>query len=275
MNPYRIYRDEWSQALAEQAGAASYSTFVAMPFKDTFSYRAQEVLSGVIQRAAEVANEAKRAKRPFSEPVRVDTPMGASVITEEIVRGILRSHLFLADVTFQNPGVILEVGIALATKPGRQVILITQGSPSELHFDLRGNMVISYSPSGSVDAIAEAFISAANHFEEQLEYYVGKVAGRLSPDAMKALKWYGIVQQKNRANSLHSDDPGSYFAGDDGILRFELATRELRERDLLWTHWIVGAFPGGDAFGMHATELGWVLIGRFWPELSRTAFSKE
>ena len=71
--------------------------------------------------------------------------MGAAVITEEIILRILESHIFMADVTFENAGVLLETGIALGTKPNRQIILITQGSHGDLHFDLRNNHVISTS----------------------------------------------------------------------------------------------------------------------------------
>lgn len=91
MNPYRIYRDEWASALALQSRATEYSTFVAMPFGETFSYRSRDVLSRVIRKAASAANLDGTAKRAFARPDRVDTPMGATVITEEIVRGILNS----------------------------------------------------------------------------------------------------------------------------------------------------------------------------------------
>ena len=50
------------------------------------------------------------------------------MITEEIVVRILESHLFIADLTFENPGVVLETGIAMGLKSNRQVILITQES---------------------------------------------------------------------------------------------------------------------------------------------------
>lgn len=271
MNPYRIYRDEWGRALAAQAEASSYSTFVAMPFQDTFSYRARGILSKVIARAARQADAARESKRPFAKPARVDRPMGAAVITEEIVLGILNSHFFIADVTFQNPGVLLEAGIALAIKPVRQIILITQGSPSELHFDLRGNNVLSYSPTGSVSKLAEALLAAARHFEEQLDYYAGSVVKRLSPDAIALLKWYGTIQRQHPGLSLHSGNMGPWLAGEGAHQRFEAATRELRDKDLLWTDYRPDATPTSDLHGTHATELGWVVIGKLWPSLRRAS----
>jgi hypothetical protein len=247
MNPYRIYRDEWARALAAQTTATRYKTFVAMPFQERFSYRSREILCTVIGAAVDEAN--RRAERPrmFARPERIDMPMGAAVITEEIVLRILESHFFLADVTFENSGVLLEIGIALGTKPNRQIIIITQGLHGDLHFDLRNNNVISYNPSGSVAEIAEALIAGARYFEGQVQHYVRAVTRQLSPEAILALNWYGRLQRENRAWSLHAENLGPHFNGTDGRLRFDTATRELREKDLLWTDYAVGAIPGGDA----------------------------
>src|SRR5262245_6038214 len=264
MNPYRIYRDEWVQALAIQTVAETYTTFVAMPFHERFSYRSREVLSSVIGASVEEANRRGQALRPFAYPERVDVPMGATVITDEIVLCILQSHFFLADLTFENPGVLLETGIAFGTKPNRQIVLITQGPLSELHFDLRNNNVISYSPSGSVTTIADALIAAAKHFEQQVQHYIRSVTQRLSPEAILALNWYGQLQLRNRSASLHAGYLGPFFEGADGRSRFDSATHELREKNLVWTDYAVGAIPGGDAYGMHATELGWAVIENMW-----------
>ncbi len=117
------------------------------------------------------------------------------VITEQIISGILESHFFLGDLTSQNAGVIREVGIAFGTKPNRQAILITQGSLSDLHFDLRNNNVISYASDGSVGQIASAFISAAKAFEEQVQHHILLVTRQLSPEAILALNWYGRLQR--------------------------------------------------------------------------------
>jgi hypothetical protein len=274
MNPYRIYRDEWARALARQLTAAKYDTFVAMPFTEHFSYRSKEVLTSVIGAAIETANKRAQAKRPFASPERVDLPMGATVITEEIVKRILNCHIFLADVTFENAGVLLETGVALGVKPNRQIVLITQGSHSDLHFDVRNNNVIRYSPDGSVNRLADALLRAAAAFEEQVAHHVEAVTRRLSPEAIIALNYYGKIQRLHWANSLHSESRGPHFQGPDGPARFAAATAELREKDLVWTDYKVGAVPGGDAFGMHATEFGWAVIEMMWPALRRESGSK-
>jgi hypothetical protein len=78
MNPYRIYRDEWARALAIQTTATKYTTFVAMPFQNRFSYRSHEILNSVIRAAADEANRRAETPRQFDRPDRVDVPMGAS-----------------------------------------------------------------------------------------------------------------------------------------------------------------------------------------------------
>lgn len=271
MNPYRIYRDEWARALAVQATASSYSCFVAMPFREHFSYRSQDILTRVIGAAVDTANARSLTPRLIATPVRVDIPGGATPITDDIVTGIIESHIFIGDVTFENAGVLLETGIALGTKPAAQIVLITQGPQSALHFDLRNNRVLTYSPGGEVEVLASALVSAALYFEEHVDLQVGSVAKRLSPEAILALNWYGRLQRDHGAASLHAGNIGPYFSDSDGRARFDAAVRELRDRDLAWTDYKVGAISGGDAYGAHATELGWLVIERMWPDLRRTS----
>ena len=68
MNPYRLYRDEWARALSRQATAERYTTFVAMPFREHFSYRSTDVLKNVISAAVDEANRRDEAKRLFEAP---------------------------------------------------------------------------------------------------------------------------------------------------------------------------------------------------------------
>ncbi len=265
MNPHRIYRDEWAKALVAQAEASSYRTFVAMPFHEHYSYRARHILSTVVQAAVAEANAAKKTPRAFASPERVDVPRGASVITDEIALGILTSHFFLADLTFQNPGVLLETGVAFAVKPGQQIILITQGRHSDLHFDLQHNNVICYSPDGAAADIAGAFVAAALHFEAQLDHYARSVRLHLSPDAIHLLLTYAGFQRHRPGFSLHADDAHKYFVTPESRLRFEFAARELRDRDLLWTD--IAPTPNGFRHGMHTTELGRLVTAHIEREL--------
>lgn len=275
MNPYRIYRDEAADALRRQATATHYGSFVAMPFLESDDYRSRRVFETVIAAAVEEANRLGGLPRSFAPARRVDEPKGAVVITEEIVLGILESHIFIADLTLQNPGVVLETGIALGTKPNRQVVLISQHSPTELHFDLRANHVITYGASGAISEIAVAICSAARHFEEQVKRFLLDVQKRLSPESLAALAWYASIQQKNLHYSLHTGSRGPNFDDSDGPRRFDAATSELRARDLIWTDYAVGAGPhGNDAFGMHATDFGWMIIESIWPSMRKPKGAK-
>jgi hypothetical protein len=265
MNPERIYRQHRDDALAQQITADTYSTFVAMPFGERFSYRSKQIYAEVIQAAAQRASQLGQARRPFSPPRRIDDEPGvAGVITEDIIIKILESHLFLADLTFENPGVLLEVGVALGLKPNSQIILILQGDPGALHFDIRNNRVIRYDRPEAIDSIASAF-------ETDCEKYIEAITKTMTSDAILCLNWYGRMCRDNpgQTPSLHRAAMGPYFEGADARIRFGDATRELLERRLLWSDYRVGTIPGGDAFGMHATELGWRVIEHMWTDLRR------
>jgi hypothetical protein len=271
MNPDLIYSQYRDDALARQATATEYSTFVAMPFRDRFSYRSKQVYAEVIQAAAIKANELKQTPRPFAAPKRIDDGAGtAVVITEAIVTEILRSHFFIGDMTFENPGVVLEVGIAMGLKPNSQIILITQGDIADLHFDLQHNKVLSYNPGDAVPKIAQAMIAAANSFEANADLMIESIKKVLTPDAVILLKGYGQLQKVNRAQSLYPLVAGPIFgAANRPYERFDEAARELLAKRLIYTDYHVKAAEAGDIFGMHATELGWVVIERMWPELQR------
>lgn len=276
MNPDRIYRQYRDDALSKQVAAAEYSTFVAMPFCEMFSYRSRTILADVIQAAAKRANSKSLAHRKFSQPFRVDDHAGgARVITEEITVQILESHIFIADLSFENAGVLLETGIAFGLKPNPQIILITQGRLADLHFDIRNNNVISYNAKDSVDAIADAMIAAGNSFERDADLYINSITKTLAPDAIACLNHYGQLQQKSAANSLYCGIAEICFPGDSRAnARFDLAVMQLLQSRLLWTDWKVKALPNGDAFGMHATDLGWAVIFQKWPELQKPSTAK-
>jgi len=270
MNPDLIYSQYRDDALAKQATATEYSTFVAMPFRDRFSYRSKQVYVDLIQAAAVKANGLKQTPRPFGVPRRIDEGAGtAVVISEAIVAEILRSHFFVGDLTFENPGVLLEVGIAMGLKPNPQIILITQGEIRDLHFDLQHNKVLSYNPSDAIAKLAEAMIAAAQSFESNVGSMVESIKKVLTPDAVMMLREYGSLQRKNPRLSLVPRVAQLIYKADRQRERFDEASRELLAKRLIFTDYKVRELDNWDVFGMHATELGWVVIGRMWPEFAR------
>src|SRR6266536_913857 len=107
MNPDRVWRELSNEALAQQIVAHSYGLFVAMPFRDQFSYRADQVFVDVIEASVVKAN-LTGSPRPFANPIRADRmATSAAEITEDIVEGILFNHFFLADLTMANQGVLV------------------------------------------------------------------------------------------------------------------------------------------------------------------------
>jgi hypothetical protein len=51
MNPDRVWRELANDALANQIVTEHYDLFVAMPFRDQFSYRSDRVFSDVVEAA--------------------------------------------------------------------------------------------------------------------------------------------------------------------------------------------------------------------------------
>jgi hypothetical protein len=271
MNPDRVYSQYRDDALAMQVMADEYSTFVAMPFRESFSYRSLDVFKEVIIEAARKANERMEAPRKFADPQRIDqVPPVAGVITEDILRGIMASHLFLADLTFENPGVMVELGVALALKPNAQVILVLQGDPASLHFDISHLRVQTYDHShvdDTLDRIASAFIHGAKSYEKTQNNYVRRVSRTMTPDELQFLKLYAQMQKEYdgppTGPSLHIEGVRKVFQNvPDHLLRFNLASMELLRKRLFFNDFD----PTSDNYGIHATKLGWRVIKLLWRE---------
>lgn len=277
MNPESIYTRFRDEALAEMFTSDRYDTFVAMPFRQKFSYRPQEILEKVIQKSVMKANILKGVGlKTFSIPLTVENlPGTANVITEDIVKKILFSHFFLADLTGGNAGVLLETGIAMAFKSNSQIILITQDPLCELHFDIRNNRVVSYNPNGNVDVIARAFLAAAHSFEEDRRNYVTQLSQHLSPEAIQTIGHYGRLYQKEVTArgqpGLHFLNVPEFFEtiyGSQALTVFTLTLQELQSKRMTWTDYTIENRRGKkiERWAVHVTKLGWLLIKHFWPK---------
>lgn len=278
MNPEIIYTNFRDVALASMFSAEQYSTFVAMPFRERFSYHPDVILEKVIQSAAVEANNIKGANlKEFQLPQTVaGEPGTANVITEDIVKSILFSHFFLADLTGGNAGVLLEAGIAMAFKPNTQIILITQEPLDLLHFDIRNNRVISYNPNGQIEKIRRALLAAAESFENDRAMYVTQVSRSLSTDAIRTLhcyaSWYQTKESANGQPGLwYPDRMPPFFQGaykEQALNMFQLTMLELYQKHMIWTDYSTRKDQNGEhhAWAVHVTELGWLLIKYLWPD---------
>jgi len=278
MNPETIYSNFRDEALSQMFSADSYSTFVAIPFMGRFSYNPDLVLSDVIKKGAAKANEEKDVSlKNFQQPetVRSAAPT-ANVITEDIVKSILFSTFFLADLTGGNPGVLIESGIAMAFKSNTQIILITQEPLEQLHFDIRNNRVINYNPDGNIEQIKKAFLAAAQSFEADRRRYVTQVTKSMSTDAIRTLHEYAQWYQDENAIQVQ---PGLWFPdrmpeffkssyGEQALNMFQLTLLELHEKRMIWTDYSTKLDDDNVetyAWATHATKLGWLLIKHLWP----------
>lgn len=269
MNPYRILREDWAQALASQINAEKYSMFVAMPFDEKYSYRSKDILENVICKAALKANEKKEVPRLFDIPKRVDSNLDNAIdINEKLIKDMLFSHIVICDLTNRNVGASIELGIALGSKPVEQIIMISQDQVSEIHFDIKSNNVIQYNlknPEDNISNITKALIKSAQTFESEVDNQIRFITHTLSPDAMMTLE-YGGKDYKENTCTLHEQNLPPLFRNiENGLTRFVLATKELLDKELIWTdHDFLGE-SGSERFGMHITEFGWAVINREWP----------
>lgn len=270
MNADRIWRELADKALAQQISAAEYGVFAAMPFRNQFSYQSNEVFTRIIGEAVRHANT-QGPPRPFATPGRSDTlAPNASEITDEIVEHIVLDHFFIADLTMANHGVLVEVGVALATKHPRQIVLIAQGDLRDLHFDIRDNRVIPYDIGNPVQDIARALLEGARALESTVGVRMEAIRKSLTPRAVYLLNLYGRLRLQNPETSLHAGhiakDQNFSSDGNVRLMIFYSAVQELLERGLLELNYTIaddGVNP--DAYGLHATELGLVFIRQTWP----------
>ncbi len=276
MNVDQIYQLQRDDAFAEQFNATEYETFLAMPFVDSSNYpanRIRDLLCNDVHVRANAILNPSPGKRRFAPLRRVDGVSAALVITDEIVRRILASHFFFADLSSAadlNFGVVLETGIGLALKPNGRILLFTQDDRSKLHFDIRVTNVNRYTEADLVEQAANALVSVAHTFESEADQYIRFVSSSITPNAHALLNIYGRLWKGHvsgaPAPALHEIPAAHFnkerFEGRDGSIAFHDAARELIEKRLLWTGYIAG--PKGDAYGIHATKLGWEVITRIW-----------
>ena len=104
------------------------TAFVIMPFSDDFD----EIYKGfLVETLSEAGFEVSRA----------DDIQSAQNILKDIVRGIEKSDLIVADLTDSNPNVFYELGLAHALN--KPVIMLSQ-EIEDLPFDLKSYRVIPY-----------------------------------------------------------------------------------------------------------------------------------
>ncbi len=111
--------------------------FVIQPFdKGQYDKRYQDVLKPAIEDAK-------------LEPYRVDEDPEASILIDDIEKGIREAEVCLADITTNNPNIWYEVGFAHSC--GKSVVLICGERTEPFPFDIRHRSIIKYSRDSSSD----------------------------------------------------------------------------------------------------------------------------
>lgn len=165
--------------------------FVAMSFDPRFDQRWRDVIAPAVRRVL-------RNEVPL-EPFRVDARKVSDSILTEILDGIGKSRLVLADITtvgtlnqtpIRNANVMYEVGIAHAVRLPEEVLLFRSDNDALL-FDTSNIRVNTYSPEATPgearDAIASAMLDAFKEIDLRRNVAVQRAAELLNAPSLMVL----------------------------------------------------------------------------------------
>ncbi len=284
---YQAYSDE---ALVKRLTAEQYQTFVAMPFSDHGFYRSKEVRELITSSLTAIDSiPGRSADNPsLAKPTRIDdTGDFAYTITDSIVEMILSTNFFIADVTGNNAGVLLELGIALAARKGSESILVlTQGEFDELHFDIRNLKVVQYTETNLKEKLQAAMNVMIQREDENRRKLLVSIKKNLPANCIICLAAYCALHEhedhSKQQQSLFFENSDfcpldkrelpplakiekerDRFPNDDNArLYFDLACDTLVRHHLLVCAHTTNLLEDSETltFGYHATELGWLVM---------------
>lgn len=171
---------------------------------------------------------------------RADSDLDQQNVLKDVVRGVARADLVIAELTSRNPNVLYELGLSHALR--RNTVLITQ-SMDDIPFDLRTYRVISYSTQfDSADKLSEQLESIGEARRENAIDFGSPIVDFL-PDAgaeSNAVDGTGQSRQGHVPTDHARSDPLEEGSGDDdagvsdgyldAILAVESANAQITER---------------------------------------------
>lgn len=176
--------------------------FVAMSFSDSFKSRWNDVIKPAVNRVT--INENKL------EAHRVDLKTVSDSILTEILTGISRSRLVIADITsigridgkpVRNGNVLYEVGLAQAVRLPEEVLLF-RSDDDPLLFDVSNIRVNSYDPDNepekAKEIIVKAIISALKEIDLKKHLTVQRLAETLDYPS-----WWTLVVARAQNGIFH------------------------------------------------------------------------
>ena len=165
--------------------------FVAMSFDERFDARWNAVIAPGIR--------AVRVNDIPLEPHRVDLRIASDSILTEILEGIGRCRVFVADITcigelngraLRNANVMYEVGLAHAVRLPEEVILF-RSDCKELIFDVANVRVHPYDPDGSPESarlfVRDTILQSLREVDLKKGFAVRKAAESLDLHSLKLL----------------------------------------------------------------------------------------
>ena len=156
----------------------SDEVFVAMPFSDEFDARWESIFIPAIESEAV-------GLRPY----RVNVKVVSDSILMDILQGIGRAKLVLADISTEkadwpNPNVMYELGLAQAMRLPEEVVVV-RGDKEDPPFDVRHIRAHRFDPNNiaaSRDRIAKLLADAIIEIDRSRYLIVGKTLRALAPE---------------------------------------------------------------------------------------------
>jgi len=271
-----VYASYYDEALVKRITAEKYQTFVVMPFEDQSGYQSEAVLNG-IKSAFTKRDEKGGSDRRFGEVKRVDSNGAFAIrITDEIVSMILESNFIIADITGSNENVLLELGIALASRrDAASILVISQGSQEDvigkLSFDIRDVRVMPYEMKSLESELEKQILKMEKRERELKDELIVSFMRNLPVNSVSCL--YAYCDMYKDAAKASAEKPPIVFENSGFCARFpcdsnarvyfDLACEVLVRNHLMVCDYETVIAPNQEkrlGYASHATELGWQVM---------------
>lgn len=243
MYPREYFDTYWRPDLRDEV-------FVAMPFSDDF----EPVWKSVICPAIEEDQPRNLAAH------RVDATVLAGSVITEIMEGIARARLVLADISItpdgkwagqRNGNVMYEVGLAHALRQATEVILI-RSDRQPISFDVSGIKIYDYENDDLPDARSRLASLISDHLA-QIEHFkslkVEFAVASLDSGCLE-LMW------ERGASPQFSDPQPKFEAQKATLVPARMTTAKLLELGIIYCHYS----PSESSYAYRWTEFGYAVL---------------
>jgi len=217
MDPHLIYQSYYDEALVERITSEKYTTFVAMPFANSFKYKADRIKDTIGKTLKKLDADYGRLglTRGFEEIPRRSDKVGrhAHCISSTIVKQILDSNLIIVDITTNNPGALIELGIAISSRrEAESILVLTQDKVKNLHFDLKHLNCCHYKMNELADILEEEILTMAKKEEKLTKSLLVQFRRNLQIDSVTCLRTYASLYSYEKLAKHH---PSLFFLMSD------------------------------------------------------------